>query len=93
MPWVLNATPEVDAQSQYPTIIAICTVLSVLTILIVGARLKIRYKNRGLAADDYMAALAVVFAVTYSVLCIVRTCHSSIQTPFSALLMMNSTEN
>ncbi|KEY69900.1 hypothetical protein S7711_09002 [Stachybotrys chartarum IBT 7711] len=73
MPWVLNATPEVDAQSQYPTIIAICAVLSVLTIFIVGARLKIRFKNRGLAADDYMAALAVVFAVTYSVLCIVQT--------------------
>ncbi len=74
MVWVDNASPEVDAESQYPTIIAICTVLSVLSITIVCARLWIRFKNHGLAADDWMATLSMVFALLYSILCIVRMC-------------------
>ncbi|GAB1321014.1 hypothetical protein MFIFM68171_11224 [Madurella fahalii] len=73
MGWVENATPEVDAESEYRTIIAICVVLSVFSIAIVGARLWIRHKNHGLAADDWMATLSVVFALIYSVLCIVQT--------------------
>lgn len=72
MVWVNNASPEVDAESQYPTIIAICTVLSVLSITVVCTRLWIRYKNHGLAADDWMATLSMFFALLYSILCIVR---------------------
>jgi hypothetical protein len=40
----------------------------------VCARLWIRHKNHGLAADDWMAILSMVFALIYSIMCIVRTC-------------------
>lgn len=73
MGWVANATPEVDAQSQWATIFAVCIVLSVLSIGTVCCRLWIRGKARGLAGDDYMAALSMVFALAYSILCIVQT--------------------
>lgn len=72
MGWVLHATEAINAESQYPTIISICAVLSVVSIAVVGARLYIRYSARGLASDDWMAALSVVFALIYSILCIVR---------------------
>ncbi len=73
MTWVENATPEVDAQSQWQTILGVCLSLSVLSIAVVSTRLWIRYKARGLAADDYMSALSMIFALIYSILCIVRT--------------------
>lgn len=72
MGWVDNATPDVERLSQYPTIVAICVVLSLLSVGTVGCRLWIRAAARGLAADDYMAALSMVFALVYSALCIVR---------------------
>ncbi|GJN71935.1 hypothetical protein PLICBS_006006 [Purpureocillium lilacinum] len=73
MGWVDNATPEVESLSQYPTIIAICVVLSILSITVVGARLWVRATARGLASDDWMAALSMVFALIYSILCIIQT--------------------
>ncbi|KAL5094858.1 hypothetical protein Trisim1_005589 [Trichoderma cf. simile WF8] len=73
MGWVLNATEAINDESQYPTIIAICVVLSVVSIAVVGTRLWIRFKARGLASDDWMSLLSVVFALIYSVLCIVQT--------------------
>lgn len=73
MVWVLNASPEVDAQAEYPKIISICVVLPVLSTLCVGGRLWIRHKNRGLASDDWMSCLSMIFALIYSVLCIART--------------------
>ncbi|EHK44092.1 uncharacterized protein TrAtP1_008569 [Trichoderma atroviride] len=73
MGWVLHASEAVNDESQYPTIIIICVVLSVLSMLTVGARLYIRFAARGLASDDWMSALSVVFALMYSILCIVQT--------------------
>ncbi|KAG6011094.1 hypothetical protein E4U54_008301, partial [Claviceps lovelessii] len=73
MGWVINAAPEVEAQSQWVTILTVCIVLSVLSTATVSSRLWIRATARGLAADDYMAMLSAVFAFTYSVLCIVQT--------------------
>ena len=73
MGWVENASPRVEAESQWPTIIAICTVMSVLSIVIVCLRLWVRRSNRGLALDDYFAAASMVFALAYSILCIVQT--------------------
>ncbi|KAB5517546.1 hypothetical protein GE09DRAFT_1045320 [Coniochaeta sp. 2T2.1] len=73
MGWVDNATPEVDRDSQYPMIIAICATLSALSVTVVSTRLWIRFKNHGLAADDWMATLSMVFAFLYSILCIVQT--------------------
>lgn len=72
MGWVLNASPEVDAQSQYPTIIAICVVLSVLSSAVVLARLWVRYAAHGFASDDWVSGLSMVFAIIYSGLCIAR---------------------
>lgn len=72
MGWVVNATEAINDESQYPTIIAICVVLSVVSIAVVGTRLWIRFQARGLASDDWMSLLSVVFALIYSILCIVR---------------------
>ncbi|KAL2142537.1 hypothetical protein VTI28DRAFT_1040 [Corynascus sepedonium] len=73
MGWVENATPEVNAISEWPKIVSICSVLSFFGLAIGCARLWIRYTNHGLAADDYMSALSLVFALAYSILCIVQT--------------------
>ncbi|KAM0480969.1 hypothetical protein ACHAPE_000281 [Trichoderma viride] len=73
MGWVLHASEAINDESQYPTIIIICAVLSFLSMLTVGARLYIRFAARGLASDDWMSALSVVFALIYSILCIVQT--------------------
>lgn len=72
MGWVLNATPEVEAISQWETIIAIACVLSVLSVAVVCSRLWIRHTARGLAADDWMSALSMAFALIYSGLTIAR---------------------
>lgn len=73
MGWVLNATPEVEAESQWPMIIALCSILSAMSIIVVGWRLLIRGRARGLALDDYFAALSLLFAVIYSCLTIAQT--------------------
>lgn len=73
MGWVENATPEVNAISEWPKIMTICIVFSVVSTAIVCARIWIRFTNHGLAADDYMAVLSMVFAIAYAVMCIVRT--------------------
>ena len=72
MAWVVNATAEVDGESQYPAIIAVCIVLTALSVVVVGARLWIRSKSRGLAGDDHMAFLSEVFVVAYAALTIAR---------------------
>lgn len=74
MVWVDHVTPEVDQISEWRTIVAICTVLSALSIAVVSSRAWIRHKNHGLAADDWMSLLSMVFALIYSILCIVRMC-------------------
>ncbi|KAJ2979912.1 hypothetical protein NQ176_g2965 [Zarea fungicola] len=73
MVYVAHGSPEIDALSQYKTIIAICVVMSGLAIIIVGSRLYIRKTNNRIAADDWMSLLALIFAIAYSVLCIVQT--------------------
>jgi hypothetical protein len=72
MGWVKNATPEVEAQSQWETILIITVVLTSLSIFIVCSRLWLRYRSHGFASDDYFAGLAMVFAIIYSILCIIR---------------------
>ncbi|KAJ4138451.1 hypothetical protein NW768_002285 [Fusarium equiseti] len=73
MGWVLNASPEVDRSSQYPMIIAITIVLTILSLSIVTARLYIRWKARGMAGDDWMSGLSMLFALIYSCICIAQT--------------------
>ncbi|KAH8169517.1 hypothetical protein LIA77_10061 [Sarocladium implicatum] len=73
MGWVVNATAEVNDQSQYPVIIGVCTTLTALSMVVVGGRLRIRSKVRGLASDDHMALLSEVFVVAYASLTIAQT--------------------
>ncbi|CAH0027741.1 unnamed protein product [Clonostachys rhizophaga] len=73
MGWVLNATEDVNGQSKYPTIISICAVFSVLSTVVVGARVWLRSKARGLAADDWLSALSAIFAIAYSGITIAQT--------------------
>ncbi|KAH6900564.1 ATP synthase F0 [Thelonectria olida] len=73
MGWVLNATPEANSESQYPVIIAVCVVLSVLSVTVVSARLWVRYNARGLRSDDWWSAMSMAFALIYSALCITQT--------------------
>ncbi len=73
MVYVAHGSPELDAQSQYKMIIAVCVVMSSLATIIVGARLYIRKKNNRIAGDDWMSILSLIFAIAYSILCIVQT--------------------
>ncbi|KAM0505967.1 hypothetical protein D7B24_004173 [Verticillium nonalfalfae] len=73
MGWVRNASPEVEAISQWPLIIGLCVALSFMSITVVSSRLFIRHKARGLAADDYFAGLSMLFALVYSILTVVQT--------------------
>lgn len=73
MVWVDNASPEVEAISDYKLIIAICILMSVVSISVVCTRLYIRHTNHGLRADDHMATLSMFFALLYSIICIIQT--------------------
>jgi hypothetical protein len=73
MGWVLHASPDVNAESEYPKIITITVLLSLASACGVIWRLIVRHNTRGLAGDDYMACLSMVFALTYSALCIAQT--------------------
>lgn len=39
MPWVKNVSPEVDAISQYPTILGVCISLTAFMVLVVVLRI------------------------------------------------------
>ena len=92
MGWVENATPEVEAISQWKTIIAVCVVVSTVAAVVVSLRLWVRYRNHGLQSDDYLSALSMAFAITYAALCIARmwlTCHD----PSDHTLMSDQKQN
>ena len=72
MGWVENASPELNSLSEYPTIITICVILTLLSLVVVGTRLQIRHKARGLVTDDYMVILSEIFVIAYAGLCIGR---------------------
>ncbi|KAM3555847.1 hypothetical protein MY1884_005369 [Beauveria asiatica] len=73
MTWVSHATPEVDAISQWRTIVAVCVFLTIISFAVVGFRLWLSFRGRGLMADDYVAAASLLLAFIYSVLTIVQT--------------------
>lgn len=73
MVFVANATPEIDAQSKYPTIISICVIMPVIAVVTVLMRLQIRKSKHALMLDDWLALAAMVMGVAYSGLCIART--------------------
>ncbi|KAH8666922.1 ATP synthase F0 [Xylariales sp. PMI_506] len=74
MVWVENASPQLDAESQWREIIAVSATTSALSILVVGTRLWLRLSvRRRLAADDIFAGLAMLFALTYTIFTIMQT--------------------
>lgn len=59
--WVYNSTPEVNAQSNYPTILGASFPILVLMLITVGARLYVRVRTvRGIGADDWAVVIAAV---------------------------------
>ncbi|KAF3397426.1 hypothetical protein DPV78_008317 [Talaromyces pinophilus] len=73
MGWVYNASPEVEAMSNYPAIIAVCIVLTFLMTLTVSTRIAVRWQQHRTGPDDYIMAVAMLFSIVYSTLCIVQT--------------------
>ena len=52
MAWVLNASDEVNARSDYPTIIAVCLVLTILMTVVVVLRIYVHASVRQIGSDD-----------------------------------------
>lgn len=83
MVFVAHASADVDAKSSYKAIIATCVVLSCASTAVVGVRLYLRRRSRCVAADDWMSFASLLFAVAYSILCIIRTCPAQFFAPTS----------
>lgn len=66
MAWILNASREVEAKSQYPTIVAIYMVLTIISVASISPRLS------GTSAEAWPAIIynlpLVVFALIYAML-------------------------
>ncbi|KAJ5250433.1 hypothetical protein N7489_000843 [Penicillium chrysogenum] len=72
MGWVHNASPEVEAASQYRLILGVCLSLTVLMVITVSMRLFLRARASRWAAADYVMVASMIFSVIYSALCISR---------------------
>ncbi|KAJ5178004.1 uncharacterized protein N7500_000703 [Penicillium coprophilum] len=70
MGWVRNASPEVQAASQYPLILGVCLSLTILMVFTVSMRLFLRARASRWAAADYVMVVSMIFSVIYSALCI-----------------------
>jgi hypothetical protein len=60
MGWVHNATPEVEAASQYPLILGVCLTLTIVMVITVCLRLFLRARASRLAAADYVMVVSMV---------------------------------
>lgn len=60
MGWVYNASPEVEAISQYPVILGVCISLTILMIITVCLRLWVRAQASRLGAADYVMVVSMV---------------------------------
>ncbi|KAJ5356382.1 hypothetical protein N7517_010991 [Penicillium concentricum] len=60
MGWVHNASPEVEAASQYRLILGICLTLSILMVLTVSMRLVLRARASRWAAADYVMVVSMI---------------------------------
>ncbi|KAM3547538.1 hypothetical protein ARSEF4850_009959 [Beauveria asiatica] len=65
---------QIDAKSSYKTIIVTCVIMSIVSIVVVGARLYLRRRSHCLEAYNCMSFSSLLFAAAYSSLCIIRTC-------------------
>lgn len=60
MGWIVNGTPELEAASEYRTVLGVCVVFSILMIAVLSTRLYIRRTR--LAIED---GIVVFGAVSY----------------------------
>jgi hypothetical protein len=60
MGWVYNASPEVEAASQYPVILGVCISLTILMIITVCLRLYVRAQASRLGSADYVMVVSMV---------------------------------
>lgn len=61
MVWVQNASPEVDAASNYPTIIAVCVSITVLMMVTVSTRIYVRAAMiKMMGMDDWIILFSAV---------------------------------
>lgn len=70
MVWVHSASPEVDAQSKWHVILAVCVSLTVLMTITVAARLYVRASMiRSVGVDDYVMLFSCICGIVYNGLC------------------------
>lgn len=68
MTWVYNASPELDAQSNWPLIIGVCTGLTTLMTITVGLRIYVRaWMIKSMGTDDWVMLSSCVFFRTKSI--------------------------
>jgi hypothetical protein len=71
--WVYNASPEVNAASNYPTILGVSIPILLLMVVTVLARLWVRLRTvRGIGADDWAIFAAALCSIIYNGLTITR---------------------
>ncbi len=68
MGWVLNASAEINSLSKYPTIIAVCIVLTLLMIAVVFLRIYVHFQAREIRADDYVIITSMVRELSMSLI-------------------------
>lgn len=74
MGWVQNASPEVNDQSKWPEILAVCVSLTALTTCAVASRVYVRVKMvKYLGIDDYIIVASCICSIIYSALCITQS--------------------
>ncbi|KAI9670079.1 MAG: hypothetical protein M1829_004806 [Trizodia sp. TS-e1964] len=79
--WVHNASLEVNAISDYPTILAVCICLTFVMVVVVSMRVYVRsVMLRSFGSDDWTVLVAAIFSIIYNGLCIGRK--SSLQSRF-----------
>jgi len=59
--WVYNGSPEVNAESQYPTILGVSITICAIMVLVVFTRLYVRARMlKFLGADDFVIVASAV---------------------------------
>ncbi|OQN97273.1 hypothetical protein B0A48_16815 [Cryoendolithus antarcticus] len=72
--WTLHATPAVNDQSAYPTIVSVAMSMTSIMLLTVVLRAYVRYRVvKAPGMDDYVTFLAAVTCIIYNVLAVYQT--------------------
>ncbi|KAI9788511.1 MAG: hypothetical protein M1816_006851 [Peltula sp. TS41687] len=72
--WVYNASPAVNAQSNFPTIIAVCICLTVIMIVMISMRCYVRMiMLRSVGADDWTILFSAICSIIYNALAIAQS--------------------